>query len=62
MDLYIEDLTIPYIVKNHLLNMGFITISELSRHDYFSLLELYPNCQIISQIIEVLIPLGYNVL
>ena len=59
MYLYIKDLTIPYIVKKHLLNLGFITTSELSGHDYFSLLKLYPNCQIISQIVEVLIPLGY---
>lgn len=44
MYLYIKDLTIPYIVKKHLLNLGFITTSKLSGHDYFSLLKLYPNC------------------
>ncbi len=59
MDVHIDDLSISYTTKKTLLYLGFINASELSGHDYFSLLKLYPDCQTISKIVEELTPLGY---
>lgn len=59
MDVHIEDLNISYITKKTLLYLGFTNTSQLLKHDYFSLLKLYPDCLTISKIVEELTNLGY---